>query len=230
MPFSAIKQDIKNSVHFVGIGGIGMSSIAKILIELGVKVTGSDLKSNKIIENLLNQGAKINFPHNQDNIDKKADYIVTSSAIKDNNPEILRARNLNIPIIKRADFLNKILKLGYGITVAGTHGKTSTTAMIANLFEEANLNPTVINGGIINDYNCNAKIGDGKYIIAESDESDGSFVNLATNIGVITNIEEEHMEFYDNYQNLESYFTNYIIGCKNMIATCVDDQNFRTRQ
>ncbi|MDA9231523.1 UDP-N-acetylmuramate--L-alanine ligase [Rickettsiales bacterium] len=225
MSFQKLAKQFKK-VHFIGIGGIGMSAIANILSDIGILVQGSDLNDSKNIENLKKRGIKCFIGHNSANIDQNIDLIVTTSIIKDNNPEIIAAKNNNIKIISRADMLVNIMSMKRGITVAGTHGKTSTTAMIAVLLEEAQKDPMVINGGVINYYNSNAKMGNGDYVVAESDESDASFVKLPSFIGVINNIEAEHLDFYGgDFSLVKKYYMQYAaqIPQDGLLALGTDD-------
>ena len=204
--------DFPNSeliVHFTGIGGIGMSGIAELLNDLGCPVQGSDIARNANIERLEKKGIKIIIGHEGDNI-ANAGVVVVSSAIGDDNVEISRARQNNIPVIQRAEMLAELMRLKKSVAVAGTHGKTTTTSMIAALFEAAKLDPTVVNGGIINCYGSNTRMGYGKWLIAEADESDGSFMKLPAGIAVITNIDPEHLEHYGNYDNLKQTFLRFI--------------------
>lgn len=225
-------ENLKNryaggKIHFIGIGGIGMSAIALILRRIGVAVQGSDLNQNSNTKTLEEHGAKCFVGHEAKNITDDVALIVETSIIKKDNPEIIAARSKNIPIIRRADMLAIIMKEKLGVTVAGTHGKTSTTAMIAVLLESAGFDPMVINGGIINYYGSNAKFGNGKFVVAESDESDASFVDLPSFIGVINNIEPEHLEFYGgDFEKVKSYYRRYInqIPDQGLAALCIDDE------
>ncbi len=213
-------------IHFIGIGGIGMSAIAKILNNMGFSIQGSDLVENSNTKELEENGIKFFINHKSQNITEEVALVVKTSIIKDNNPEILQAKARNIPIIRRADMLAKIMKEKLNITVAGTHGKTTTTAMIAVLLEDSGFDPTVINGGIINYFGSNAKIGRGKFLVAESDESDASFVDLPTFIGVVNNIEPEHLEFYGgDFTKVKNLYRQYIdqIPKNGLVTMCIDD-------
>jgi UDP-N-acetylmuramate--alanine ligase len=219
----------QNIVHFIGIGGIGMSALALALRQKNIAVQGSDLSKNYLSEKMEN--AKINYflGHDSININNKVTLVVKTSIIKDSNPEIIEAKNLNIPIITRAELLGALMSEKIGITIAGTHGKTSTTAMISFIVEEAGLDPTFINGGILNNFASNQKIGKGKYFIAESDESDASFVNLPSKIGVVTNIEPEHLDFtgYNgSFAIQKQYYRRYLdqIPDDSICAICLDDK------
>lgn len=197
-------------IHFVGIGGIGMSGIAEILFNLGYKVQGSDSGQNANVERLINMGIPVFIGQKSDNINDEVAVVVKSSAIKDSNVEVKIAREKKIPVILRAEMLAEIMRLKASVAVAGTHGKTTTTSIVTALFDSAGLDPTVINGGIINTYNTNAYLGQGDWLIAEADESDGSFLKLPATIGIITNIDAEHMEHYGSIENLHEAFRTFI--------------------
>ena len=205
---SKIMMRVKR-IHFIGIGGSGMSGIASILSDLGYIVSGSDLNSSKNTELLIEKGIKISIGHNKDNILSK-DVVVISSAIKQDNIEVIYAKNLNIPIIKRAEMLAELMRFSYGIAVAGTHGKTSTTSIVSHILNEANYDPTYIIGGkIINA--GNSKLGSSDYLIAEADESDASFLHLQPLMSVITNIDKDHLENHQNSFNiLKKNFLKFI--------------------
>lgn len=231
MSFQELKNQISGKVHFVGIGGIGMSALALILRKIDIKVQGSDLSQNYLTEKLKNNGIEYFTGHKSENITDEICLVVKTSIIKDNNPEIIAAKNKSIPIITRAELLAMIMKGNINITIAGTHGKTSTTAMVGLILEFAQLDPTIINGGIINYFGSNVKLGNSHYIVAESDESDGSFVNLPTSIGAITNIEPEHLEYYHgNFDEQKSYFKKYATNIpynqqhQGIVALCIDDK------
>ena len=189
--------------HFVGIGGIGMSGIAEILIKSGYEVQGSDVSSSKIIDRLISLGVKIFIGHDKNNI-KNASIVVYSSAIKQNNPEIVEAKKLFIPIIHRSEMLSELMKLKKSIAIAGTHGKTTTTSLISKILDTNKMDPTIINGGIISSLASNAKLGQGQWMVVEADESDGSFSKLMPTVAVITNIDLEHLDFHKNEKNLEN--------------------------
>lgn len=203
------KRGILNTIHFVGIGGIGMSGIAEILHNLGYKVQGSDISTNNNTIRLSAYGIKIFTGHAEDNIDGVA-YVVISSAVKEDNPEVIAARQRNISVIKRAEMLAELMRLKVSIAISGSHGKTTTTSLVACLFEAAGLEPTVINGGIINTHSTNAYVGQGDYLIAEADESDATFIKIPSTIGVITNIDPEHMDFYKDFDTLLNAFKSFI--------------------
>ncbi len=201
--------DRSKVIHFIGIGGIGMSGIAEILNNLGYQTQGSDITLNANTQRLEKMGMRIFIGHEGANV-HNCDVVVISSAVKKNNQEYQAALALGIPVIKRAEMLAEIMKFKRSIAVAGTHGKTTTTSMNASLLDAAGLDPTIINGGIINSYKTNAKLGSGDWIIVEADESDGTFVKLPATIGIITNIDAEHMEHYGNMETLINAFHRFI--------------------
>lgn len=196
-------------IHFSGIGGIGMSGIAEILHNLGCKIQGSDVTKSANVLRLEKIGIKVFIGQNEANI-SNVSVLVRSSAIGRDNPELVAARKHNIPVIDRADMLKEIMFLKNCVTIAGTHGKTTTTSIIAHLFKDLAFDPTVINGGILNSYNSNAYLGQGDWLVAEADESDGSFNKLPAQIAVVTNIEPEHMEFYGDFNSLRAAFKSFI--------------------
>ena len=195
-------------IHFVGIGGIGMSGIAEVLLTLGHRVTGSDLKQSDTTKRLKRLGAKIFYGHARKNIDG-AQVVVTSSAVKDDNPEVLEARRRAIVVVPRAEMLSELMRLKYGIAVAGTHGKTSTTSLIGHALTKAGLDPTLIIGGKVKSIRSNAKLGRGEFLVAEADESDRSFLKLSPTIGVITNIDPEHMENYKDFADVQRSYIEF---------------------
>ena len=214
-----------NNIHFVGIGGSGMSGIAEVLFNLGYKITGSDKTESDITNRLSNMGIDIAYKHTSSNL-KNAEMLVVSSAISENNPEIQEAKRNSIPILARAEMLSSLMNTKRGIAIAGTHGKTSTTSMIASIMSEANLDPTFINGGIINSFNSNAQLGKGEYLIAEADESDQSFLLLQPSMSIITNIESDHLVNYQNsFENLKLAFLDFIkkLPFNGMAIVCGDD-------
>jgi UDP-N-acetylmuramate--alanine ligase len=223
--FSPENSDL---IHFSGIGGIGMSGIAEILNNLGYQVQGSDKSKNYNTDRLEKLGIKIFSEQKELNIEN-ATVIVRSSAVKDNNPEIIAARKNSVPVIARADMLKEIMHLKNCVTVAGTHGKTTTTSMIAHLFESAKLEPTVINGGILNSCGTNAYLGKGDWLIAEADESDGSFNKLPANVAVVTNIDPEHMEFYGSMENLRKAFKDFVekVPFYGFAVLCIDNSEVK---
>ena len=196
-------------IHFVGIGGIGMSGIARVLTELGFTVSGSDSKPNGMCEKLTAAGAKVFKGHKASNV-KGADLVVRSSAIDDNNPEIINAFDSGIPVIQRARMLGMLMNSQTGIAVAGTHGKTTTSAIIATMLEAAGLDPTCGIGGIIDKFQANWKLGHGNYFVAEADESDGSLIELNPHIAIVTNIEDDHLDYYGNHENLKRTFAHFL--------------------
>ncbi|MGO9014499.1 MAG: UDP-N-acetylmuramate--L-alanine ligase [Dissulfurispiraceae bacterium] len=196
-------------VHFVGIGGVGMSGIAEVLHNLGYEVTGSDLRETETTYRLRNLGIKVYIGHASENIDH-AHVVVISSAVSSVNPEVVEANKRYIPVIPRAEMLAELGRLKYGILVAGAHGKTTTTSLIATTLGEGGLDPTVVIGGKLNAIGSNAKLGQGDYIVAEADESDGSFLKLNPTIAVITNIDREHMDFFKDMETLKSAFLAFI--------------------
>ncbi|QJC37262.1 UDP-N-acetylmuramate--L-alanine ligase [Enterobacteriaceae endosymbiont of Donacia thalassina] len=217
-----------NHIYFIGIGGSGMGGIATILAKQGYKISGSDISNNFIIKKLNLLNIKIYLKHDAKNITNNIDLVVISTAIKKNNPELITAKNLNIIIISRAQMLTELMRFSYGITITGTHGKTTTTAMIYTIFKLAMLDPTFINGGILKDSKEFAYLGSSKYFIAEADESDRSFLYLNPIINIITNIENEHLDFYKNsIEVLKKIFLQFLkkipfYGC---IIVCIDNIN-----
>ncbi len=219
----------KETIHFIGIGGIGMSGLALIMKQLGFKIQGSDISINKNIERLKKSKIKIFTKHKISNL-KNADIIVISSAIKKNNIELKIAKKKDLPIYKRGDMLAHMTSLKKNIVVAGSHGKTTTTSLIAGIFSKANLDPTIINGGVINSINNSAKLGKSEWCILESDESDGSFVKVPFTYSIVTNIDREHMDFYKSEDNLKKYFEKFILNVPSFGKTflCADDVNNRS--
>ena len=197
------------TIHFVGIGGIGMSGIAEVLHNLGYEVTGSDVKESDTIARLRSLGIKVSIGHTPDNIDD-AHVVVTSSAVSLGNPEVMAAREKSIPVIPRAEMLSELGRLKYGILIAGAHGKTTTTSLIATILAHAGLDPTVVIGGKLMATGSNARLGRGDFIVAEADESDGSFLTLSPTIAVVTNIDREHMEFFRTMEALKDAFVSFI--------------------
>jgi UDP-N-acetylmuramate--alanine ligase len=216
-------------IHFVGIGGIGMSGIAELLLNQGFKVSGSDLALSTITEHLTKKGAIISLGHNADTV-KNVDVVVKSSAVKDDNPEIAFALSQKIPVIRRAEMLSEIMRMSYGIGIAGTHGKTSTTSMVGSVLSAASLDPTVIVGGIVKNYGSNNLLGSGKYIVVEADEFDRSFLTLSPIIAGITNIEADHLDCYSNLESVKDAFVEYankvpFFGC---VIACLDDHGVQS--
>jgi UDP-N-acetylmuramate--alanine ligase len=196
-------------VHFVGIGGIGMSGIAEVMHNLGYEVSGSDIADTANVRRLRDKGIKITIGHRPENI-KQASAVVISTAIKGDNPEIAAARARHIPVVRRADMLAELMRLKWNICIAGTHGKTTTTSMVAALLDACGEDPTVINGGVINAYGTNARLGEGDWMVVEADESDGTFIRLPTTVGVITNIDPEHLDHYGEFESLRRSFDRFI--------------------
>ena len=195
--------------HLVGIGGIGMSGIAEIMMNLGYQVQGSDMKESANVLRLREKGAQVHIGHSGDNV-AGTSAVIISSAIKDDNEEVQAARAAGIPVVRRADMLAEIIRLKWTVAVAGTHGKTTTTTMVAALLDGAGIDPTVINGGIINAYGSNAKAGDGDWIVLEADESDGTFMKIRPTIAIVTNMDPEHMEHYGSMDALRDAFDTYV--------------------
>ena len=216
-------------IHFVGIGGIGMSGIAEVLLNHGYVVQGSDLKSSKITERLGAMGAKIFVGQSAANLDG-AEVVVISSAIKPGNPELDEARRRGLPVVRRAEMLAELMRLKSNIAVAGTHGKTTTTTMVAALLDHGNIDPTVINGGIIHAYGSNARVGEGEWMVVEADESDGTFNRLPATIAIVTNIDPEHMEHWGTEENLHKGFLDFVsnIPFYGLAVCCTDDPDVQT--
>jgi len=220
----------KNEViHFIGIGGIGMSGLAQIMNNLGFKIQGSDLVSNKNTDRLTKAGIKIYIGHSKKNI-KKATKIVVSSAIKKNNPELVTSRAIKLPVFKRGDMLANIVALKKNIVVSGSHGKTTTTSLTANILAEAKLDPTVINGGVINALKNTAHLGKSEWAVIESDESDGSFLKLPITYSIVTNVDKEHMDFYRSFKRLKKSFASFIEKTPSFgkSIVCLDNANLKS--
>ncbi len=210
-------------IHFVGIGGIGMSGIAEVLLNLGYKVQGSDLKRSKITDRLAELGAEIFEGQRSENL-AEAEVIVISSAIKSGNPELEEARRRKLPVVRRAEMLAELMRLRSNIAVAGTHGKTTTTTMVAELLVAGGIDPTVINGGVIHAYGSNARVGQGEWMVVEADESDGTFNRLPATIAIVTNIDPEHMEHWGSIENLRRGFDDFVsnIPFYGLAVCCTD--------
>lgn len=215
-------------IHFVGIGGIGMSGIAEVLLNLGYKVSGSDLKSSSVTERLATLGATIFEGHKAENV-SGAEVVVTSSAVRPDNPEVEQARELRVPVIPRAEMLAELMRLKYGIAVAGMHGKTTTTSMIAAVLAAGGLDPTVVVGGRVDAMGSNARLGKSHYLVAEADESDRSFLKLSPILAVVTNIDREHMDCYRNMRDVKNAFLEFMDGVPfyGMVVACNDDPILR---
>lgn len=217
-------------IHFIGIGGAGMNGIAEVLLNQGYHISGSDIKTGAATDRLKNMGASIFIGHKEDNIDG-ADVVVCSSAINEKNPEVVRARENRIPVIRRAEMLAELMRYRHGIAVAGTHGKTTTTSMLASIFAQANLDPTFVVGGLLNNFGTNARLGESRYLIAEADESDASFLHLQPMACVITNIDADHMSTYGgDFNKLKQTFIEFLhnLPFYGLAVVCVDDENVRS--
>ena len=223
-----MKHKVKN-IHFVGIGGAGMSGIAEVLINLGFAVSGSDLASNSVTQRLKKFGATVHQGHATENLNA-ADVVVVSSAVNEKNPEIIAARAKNIPVVPRALMLAELMRFRQGIAVAGTHGKTTTTSLIASILAEAGMDPTFVIGGKLEAASANARLGTGEYIVAEADESDASFLHLTPVMAVVTNIDQDHMDTYEHsFDKLKSAFVEFLqqLPFWGMAVMCIDDANIR---
>ena len=196
-------------LHFVGIGGIGMSGIAEVMHNFGYKVQGSDISENANVERLRKLGIKVYLGQRNKNLEG-AWGIVVSTAIKPDNPEVVAAKAMKMPLIKRSEMLAELMRLKWCVSVAGTHGKTTTTTMVSAVLDEANYDPTVINGGIINAYGTNARLGEGDWMVVEADESDGTFIKIPSTVAVVTNIDPEHLDFYGDFENAKTAFEMFI--------------------
>ena len=216
-------------IHFIGIGGSGMSGIAEVLLNLGYNVTGSDMAETEITKRLKELGGKIYIGHSIENIDD-ADVVVYSSAVSKENPEILAARQKRIPVIPRAEMLAELMRLKYGIAVAGAHGKTTTTSMISLVLSTAGMDPTVVVGGRFNDIGSNARLGSSEYLVAESDESDGSFLRLSPIIAVVTNIDEEHLDYYQDIAQIKDAFVQFMnkVPFYGSVILCLDNEHLQS--
>ncbi|MEH6495425.1 MAG: UDP-N-acetylmuramate--L-alanine ligase [Pseudomonas marincola] len=210
-------------VHFVGIGGIGMSGIAEVMHTLGYQVQGSDLSRNANVDRLQGLGIKVSIGHSEENLGESR-VVVISSAVKSDNPEVRQARANLIPVVRRAEMLAELMRLKWAIAVGGTHGKTTTTSLLASILDAADAEPTVINGGIINAYGTNARLGNGDWMVVEADESDGSFIKLPATIAVVTNIDPEHLDFYGDFEGVKEAFRTFVenIPFYGFAAVCID--------
>ncbi|MSO54081.1 MAG: UDP-N-acetylmuramate--L-alanine ligase [Rhodospirillales bacterium] len=211
------------TIHFVGIGGIGMSGIAEVLRTLGYTVQGSDLSETTMVKQLRARGIPVAIGHREENVGD-AQVVVVSSAVAADNPEVVAARRKLVPVVRRAEMLGELMRLKWSIAVAGTHGKTTTTSLLAQLLDTAGMDPTVINGGIINAWGSNARLGNGDWVVAEADESDGSFLRLPATIAVVTNIDREHMAHYGDFDALRAAFAAFVenIPFYGFAVLCVD--------
>lgn len=212
-------------IHFVGIGGIGMSGIAEVMLDMGYQVTGSDLRLSEVTQRLTSLGAKVLEGHSKGNVGE-VDVVVISSAVKENNPEVLAARERKIPIIRRAEMLAELMRLKYGIAISGTHGKTTTTSMIGLVLSRAGFDPTIIVGGIVKSIGSNAQIGQGEYLVAEADEFDRSFLKLTPTIAVVTTIEAEHLDCYKDLEEIKKAFAEFVnkVPFYGSVALCLDEK------
>ena len=211
-------------VHFVGIGGIGMSGIAEIMLKIGYSVQGSDAKASANTERLEKLGARIFIGHDAAHVGDGVSAVVYSTAVKATNPEMVVARERRIPLVRRAEMLAELMRLQFSIAVGGTHGKTTTTSMVAAILDAGGLDPTVVNGGIINAYGTNAKVGDGDWIVVEADESDGSFLRLKSTVAIVTNIDPEHLDHYGDFDGVRKAFVDFVenIPFYGFAAVCLD--------
>ncbi|KJE35960.1 UDP-N-acetylmuramate--alanine ligase [Thalassospira sp. HJ] len=211
------------TIHFVGIGGIGMSGIAEILNNLGYSVQGSDISDNANVQRLRALGIKVFVGHKAENVED-AKVVVISTAVKPNNPEVTAARASMIPVVRRAEMLAELMRLKAAIAIGGTHGKTTTTSLVATMLDAAGLDPTVINGGIINSYGTNARLGEGDWMVVEADESDGTFVKVPSTISVVTNIDPEHLDHWKDFDQLREAFKNFVqnIPFYGFAVLCID--------
>ena len=211
-------------VHFVGIGGIGMSGIAELLANLGYSVRGSDAKRSEITDRLASLGVRIDVGHDAAHVGD-ADVVVVSSAIRSDNPEVVEARTRHVPVIQRAEMLAELMRLRFGIAIAGAHGKTTTTSMVALMLEHAGLDPTAVIGGRLSAFGSNARLGSGQYMVAEADESDRSFLRLTPSIAIITNIDREHLDAYGTFEHLVEAFTDFSnrVPFYGAVVACIDD-------
>jgi UDP-N-acetylmuramate--alanine ligase len=218
----------KYHIHFVGIGGIGMSGIAELLLNLGYKVSGSDLQTSEITERLKNLGGIIFAGHGADQI-SDADVVVTSSAVGHDNPEVLAAERISIPVIPRAEMLAELMRLKYSVAIAGAHGKTTTTSMVASVLAQGGLDPTVVIGGKLKSIGSNAVLGKGDFIVAEADESDGSFLKFSPAIAVVTNIDREHLDYYQDLETIKAVFLDFIdrIPFYGLAILCLDNESIQ---
>lgn len=216
-------------IHFVGIGGIGMSGIAEVLLNLNYQVSGSDLKASDLTRRLEQLGGKIYYGHGPENV-ADAQVVVTSTAVSRDNAEVVEAQRLHVPVIPRAEMLAELMRMKYGIAIAGTHGKTTTTSMVATLLSHGGIDPTAVVGGRLNALGSNAKLGQGQFMVVEADESDGSFLKLSPSIAVVTNIDLDHLDYYSGMDEIQSVFVDFInkIPFYGLAVLCLDDCNIQT--
>ena len=210
-------------IHFVGIGGIGMSGIAEVLCNLGYTVQGSDASESANVNRLREKGVKVSVGHVAENVNG-ADVVVVSTAIKRDNPELMAARAQRIPVVRRAEMLAELMRLKSCVAIAGTHGKTTTTSMVATLLDAGDLDPTVINGGIINAYGTNARLGAGDWMVVEADESDGTFLKLPTDVAIVTNVDPEHLDHFKTFEAVQEAFRSFVenVPFYGFAVMCVD--------
>src|SRR5476651_1374421 len=210
-------------IHFVGIGGIGMSGIAEVLINLGYTVQGSDTSDNANVKRLREKGAKVTVGHDAKQVDG-AEVVVVSSAIKRDNPELVAARAKRLPVVRRAEMLAELMRLKSCVAIAGMHGKTTTTSMVATLLDAGAFDPTVINGGIINAYGTNARLGAGDWMVVEADESDGTFLKLPADVAIVTNVDAEHLDHFKTFQAVQEAFIAFMenVPFYGFVVMCTD--------
>jgi len=215
-------------VHFVGIGGVGMSGIAEVLNNLGYEVDGSDMRASETTDRLKGLGINVSIGHKAENL-KDADVVVISSAVSADNPEVAGARKMSIPVIPRAEMLAEIARLKYGVLIAGAHGKTTTTSLVASVLGDGKLDPTVVIGGKLKGMGSNARLGQGEFLVAEADESDGSFLKLSPTVAVVTNIDKEHMDFFKNIDEIKNAFLSFInkVPFYGLAILCGDNEHVR---
>jgi UDP-N-acetylmuramate--alanine ligase len=214
-------------IHFIGIGGIGMSGIAEVLLDLGFEVHGSDLKEGDMVVRLISRGAVVHIGHDEANVEG-ADVVVASTAVKADNPEVVAAHREGVPVIPRAEMLAELMRLKHGVAIAGSHGKTTTTSLVAAVLNHAGIDPTVVIGGKVNQLGSNAKLGAGDYLVAEADESDGSFLRLSPTIAVVTNLDLEHVDFWTGgLPQLQQAFTDFLnrLPFYGLGVVCIDEEN-----
>lgn len=223
LPLAPVMSLDVGIIHFIGIGGIGMSGIAEILHNQGYKVQGSDLSDSANVQRLREKGITVYIGQKPEHIER-ADVIVKSTAVKVDNPEVMAAREKRIPVVKRSEMLAEIMRMKMCVAIAGTHGKTTTTSLTATLLEAGGLEPTIINGGIINAFGSNAKLGSGDWMVVEADESDGTFTRLPISVGVITNIDPEHLDYYGDFESLKKAFAQFLdnLPFYGFAALCID--------
>ena len=222
------------TLHFVGIGGIGMSGIATLLLSLGYDVQGSDIADGPNVARLREQGARIAIGHEPDHIRTKDNElpaaVVISSAIKDDNPELVAARAAKVPVVQRAEMLAELMRLKSSVAVAGTHGKTTTTSMVGQVLDQAGLDPTVVNGGIVNAYGTNTRFGQSDWMVVEADESDGSFIRLPATVAVVTNMDPEHMDHYGDFESVKDAYRRFVLNLPfhGYALLCIDHPEVQT--